>query len=60
MTDKTAQFIPFHALNEFMRHDYRLTVIRAALNALPNLPGHFRSPIDKLTKQIVRVPGFRN
>ncbi|MBI3240686.1 MAG: hypothetical protein HYZ49_00115 [Chloroflexi bacterium] len=60
MTDKTAQFLPFHALNEFMRHDYRLTVIRTALNALPGLPGHFRQPIDKMTKQVVRVPGFRN
>ena len=59
MTDKTAQFLPFHTLNEFMRHDYRLTVIRAALNTLPKLPAHFRQPIDKLTNQIVRVPGFR-
>ncbi len=59
MTDETAQFLPFHALNEFMRHDYRQTVIRTALNTLPNLPAHFRQPIDKLTNQIVRVPGFR-
>ncbi len=59
MTDHTAQFVPFHALNEFMRHDYRTTVIRTALNTLPKLPAQFRQPIDKLTNQVVRVPGFR-
>jgi hypothetical protein len=60
MSSKRAEFLPFHALNEFMRPDYRLSVVRAALNALPDLPSNFRSPIDKLTKQVVRVPGFRN
>jgi len=60
MSNKQVEFLPFHALNEFMRPDYRLSVVRAALNALPNLPSNFRSPIDKLTKQVVRVPGFRN
>ncbi len=60
MTDPSAEFLPFHALNEFMRHDYRLTVVKAALTALPGLPDRFRKPIDSLTKQVVRVPGFRN
>lgn len=60
MADETAQFLPFHALNEYMRPDYRLTVVRAALTALPKLPKNFRAPIDKLTKRIVHVPGFRD
>jgi hypothetical protein len=60
MTDQAAEFLPFHALNEFMRDDYRHSVVRTALNALPKLPKHFSAPIDNLTKQIVRVPGFRN
>lgn len=60
MSDKTAEFLPFHALNEFMRPDFRLTVVRTALLALPGLPGQFRSPIDKLTRKIVHVPGFRD
>jgi len=60
MTDKKVEFIPFHALNEFMRPDFRLSVVRAALTALPKLPTHFRAPIDKLTKKVVRVPGFRD
>lgn len=60
MTDSTVQFLPYHALNEFLRPDYRLTIVRTALSALPKLPKHFREPIDKLTKRIVHVPGFRD
>jgi hypothetical protein len=60
MADKTAEFLPFHAINEFMRLDYRLTVIRSALGALPSLPDRFRAPIEKLTRQHIRVAGFRN
>jgi hypothetical protein len=60
MSDETAEFLPFHALNEFMRPDYRLTVVRSALTALPRLPASFRSPVDKLTRKIVHVPGFRD
>jgi hypothetical protein len=54
------QFLPFHAINEFMRNDYRLSVVRAALNALPNLPTKFRQPINQATRRYVKVPGFRN
>jgi len=60
MADKTAEFLPFHALNEYMRPDFRITVVRTALSALPKLPNNFRSPIDKLTRKIVHVPGFRD
>ncbi len=60
MSDKSVEFAPFHALNEFMRPDYRQTVVRVALTALPKLPKHLREPIDRMTKQIVRVPGFRD
>ncbi len=64
MTDeilnKKAELLPYHALNEFMRNDYRLNVVRNTLHGLPALPDHFRAPIDRLTKKFVRVPGFRN
>jgi hypothetical protein len=58
--EKQVAFLPFHALNEFMRDDYRLTVIRTALKGLPNLPENFREPVEQLTRRVVRVPGFRN
>jgi hypothetical protein len=60
MEDQTIQFLPFHAVNEFMRNDYRLEVVRSTLSALPDLPEQFRTRIDQMTRQIVHVPGFRN
>jgi hypothetical protein len=58
--EKEISFLPFHAINEFMNSEYRLSVIRSALSSLPTLPVEFRAPIDYLTKKIVKVPGFRN
>jgi hypothetical protein len=60
MTEKEAAMIPFHALNEFMRPDFRMSVVRSTLNALPDLPDEYRIAIDKLVKKTVRIPGFRN
>lgn len=59
MNDQIA-FLPFHAINEFMRPDFRLAVIRSALSALPNLPEKFSNPVHQLTRKYVKVPGFRN
>jgi hypothetical protein len=59
MDEKTTQFLPFHAINEFMRDDFRSNVIRSTLNALPKLPAEFRAPVDRSTKRYVQVPGFR-
>lgn len=64
MTDQTpnqqAELLPFHALNEFMRNDFRIRVVRTTLTKLPGLPGNYRTPIERLIKKNVRVPGFRN
>lgn len=55
-----AELIPWHALNEFMRDDYRITVIRTTLMGVNTLPESFRPPIDRLIKKLVKVPGFRH
>ena len=55
-----AEFYPFHTINEFMRNDYRMTVVRSTLGALNSLPAEYREPIDKLIKKLVKVPGFRH
>jgi hypothetical protein len=60
MSDKKQEFLPFHAINEFMREDYRLVVVRAVLHATQQLPVEFRAAIEKQTKHNVKVPGFRN
>jgi hypothetical protein len=60
MSENTVQFLPFHAINEFMRADFRLTVIRHTLVNLDQLPGHFRDPVNRTIRKTVSVPGFRN
>lgn len=60
MDTKKARFLPFHAINEFMRPDFRLAVVRAALQAAPTMPNDLRQPLDRLVKKAVRVPGFRD
>ena len=53
-------FIPFNAINEFMRTDYRMILIRNTLIGLPKLSPKTQTSINKLTKKHVKVPGFRN
>ena len=60
MPDKKQEFLPFHAINEFMRDDYRLIVVRSALHGAGQLPAEIREAIEKQTKRSVKVPGFRN
>jgi hypothetical protein len=52
MNDKEALMIPFHALNEFMRPDFRMSVVRSTLNGLAELTEDFRADIDRHTKKI--------
>lgn len=58
--DKQVQFFPFHALNEFMREDYRLEVLRSTLAGMPELSRGTGSGLNRMIKQLVKVPGFRN
>lgn len=58
--DSALKFLPFHTLNEFMRDDFRLTVVRTVLTALPNLPARLKDSLNRWTRQVVKVPGFRN
>lgn len=57
---KQAQFLPFHAINEFMRPDFRLNVVRSALQSAEESAPDQRSRIEQLTRKLVNVPGFRN
>ena len=60
MSENTVQFLPFHAINEFMRADFRLSVIRQTLNLLNKLPDKFQDSVNRQIKKSVNVPGFRN
>jgi hypothetical protein len=60
MSENQVEFLPFHAINDFMRSDFRLIVVKSTLNALNNLPESQRNSINHLTKKLVKIPGFRH
>jgi hypothetical protein len=53
-------FLPFYAINKYIRDEYRLSVIRSTIQAIPDLPAGLRSTIERIIRQSVNVPGFRN
>jgi len=59
MTDAEISFLPFHAINEFMTDEYRLEVVRSVLYSLPDLPGPYSASINRIVRQLVKIPGFR-
>lgn len=54
------QFLSFAAINEFMRDDYRLSVITEVLSHLDKVPADQRNMINKLISKHVSIQGFRN
>jgi hypothetical protein len=59
MPEKT-EFLPFHAINEYMRPDFRLKVIRETLTTQTTLEDHLSNELNQLIRKRVSVPGFRN
>lgn len=53
-------YLPFHAINEFMRPDFKLSIIRDVLNNTTVLPTEQASDLANITKRSVKIPGFRN
>lgn len=60
MTKKTAQFLPFNVINEFMLDQFRLEVISHVFLNADKLAGALRSRLNAMVKLLVQVPGFRN
>src|SRR4030066_2289670 len=59
MPEKT-EFLPFHAINEYMRPDFRLKVIRDTLTGQNSLDEHLSNDLNQHIKKRVSVPGFRS
>jgi hypothetical protein len=57
---ENTEFLPFHAINEFMRPDFRLSVIRNTLTSQSSLSESFSKELNQKIKKRVSVPGFRN
>ncbi len=60
MEDNQIQFLPFSAINEFMRDDFRMKIIRTVLSNQSSLPASIQDPINRIIHKVVKVPGFRN
>jgi hypothetical protein len=60
MTGSKVQFLPFSAINMFMRPDYRLDVVRKVFNKMPDSPEDIKGTFNQYIKKFVTVPGFRN
>lgn len=53
-------FLPFHAINEFMRPDFKLSIIRDVVNNASVLPSDQAVDLSNAIKRVVKIPGFRN
>lgn len=60
MDKKEIRMLPFHAVNEFMRDDYRLTILQEVFNELGKCNPIQRTKISSLFSSGVKLPGFRN
>jgi len=60
--EKTIQkkVLPFHAVNEFMRDDYRLVILQEALSDQTINTPELRQRIGRMVSKGVQIPGFRN
>ena len=59
MPEKT-EFLPFHAINEYMRPDFRLSIIRETITSQVNLPEQFINDLNQKINKYVKIPGFRS
>lgn len=60
MSDQQVQFLPFHAINEFMLGDYRQQVLHTVLSRMGELSPAQKSTLAGQVKRHVSVQGFRN
>ncbi len=61
MSDKSQiEYLPFHAVNEFMRDDYRMTILHEVFNGLEKCTSMQRQLILRLFSKGIQIPGFRN
>jgi len=58
--EEKIQVLPFHAVNEFMREDYRLDVLHEVFSALDQCTPMQKQLILRMFSKNVNVPGFRN
>lgn len=58
--EKKVQVLPFHAVNEFMRDDYRLQVLHEVFTGLEQVTPMQKQLITRMFAKNVNIQGFRN
>jgi len=58
--EKKAKFLPFHAVNEFMRDDYRFSILQEVMTHFEDCGKDRIMRINRLFVKAVQIPGFRN
>jgi len=58
--NENISFLPFHAINEFMRDDYREKVNELVFNSYLSLDDNIQRSINNHMNKVVKIPGFRN
>ena len=60
MNNSRIEFLPFTAINIFMRPDYKQNVIQKVFNYLSTSPDDIKYKFNRLLKKYVTISGFRN
>lgn len=58
--DNQAQFVAFHAINQFMMVEYRQEILHKVLGRLDQLPAARKSTLQNQLKRYLKLTGFRN
>ena len=58
--EKYVEYLPFNAVNEFMRDDYRSVILSEVMTHLESLPEELRKDLSRLISKFIKIPGFRN
>jgi hypothetical protein len=60
VNEKKMQFAPFHAINEFMRDDFRLAILQEVITHAEDCDKNKVLRMNRLFAKGVQIPGFRN
>jgi hypothetical protein len=60
VNEKKAEFLPFHAVNEFMRDDYKFSILQEVMTHFEDCDKDKIMRVNRIFVKWVQIPGFRN
>ena len=58
--EKYVEYLPFNAVNEFMRDDYRSVILSEVMARFESIPEESKKDLSRLISKFIKIPGFRN